>query len=96
MNKNMTALISSFARIYHTKNSNIKIYDDMYADKIISENEYNKISETMKNGISFFNPDYKGDNPLKWIVNNNLAPSVIATQLTHIFEKALKNNNLSK
>ena len=24
------------------------------------------------------------------------APSVIATQLTHIFEKALKNNNLSK
>ena len=81
MNKNMTALISSFARIYHTKNSNIKIYDDMYADKIISENEYNKISETMKNGISFFNPDYKGDNPLKWIVNNNLAPSILARSI---------------
>lgn len=81
MNKNMTALVSAFARIYHTKNSNIKIYNDIYADKIISENEYNKISETMKNGISFFNPDYKGDNALKWIVNNNLAPSVLARSI---------------
>lgn len=78
MDKNMTALISSFARLYHSKNSNIKIYDDIYASKLISEEEYNKISETMKNGINFFNPNYNGDNPLKWIVNNNLAPSVLA------------------
>lgn len=78
MDKNMTALISSFARLYHSKNSNIKIYDDIYANKLISEDEYNKISETMKNGINFFNPNYNGDNPLKWIVNNNLAPSVLA------------------
>lgn len=89
MIKNMTALVSTFARIYHIKNSNIKIYDDMYAEKIISENEYNKISETMKNGISFFNSDYKGDNPLKWIVNNNLAPSVIARSIFN--EKHLLN-----
>lgn len=78
MNKNMTALISSFARLYHSKNSNIKIYDDIYASKLISEDEYNKISETMKNGINFFNPNYNRDNSLKWIVNNNLAPSVLA------------------
>lgn len=78
MDKNMTALISSFARLYHTKNSNIKIYDDIYASKLISEEEYNKISETMKNGINFFNPNYNGGNPLEWIVNNNLAPSVLA------------------
>lgn len=78
MDKNMTALISSFARLYHSKNSNIKIYDDIYASKLISEDEYNKISETMKNGINFFNPNYNGDNPLKWIINNNLAPSVLA------------------
>ena len=36
MNKNMTALVSAFARIYHIKNSNIKIYNDMYAEKIKS------------------------------------------------------------
>ncbi len=78
MNKNMTALVSAFARLYHTKNSNIKIYNDMYAEKILSEDEYNEISTNMRNGISFFNPNYKGTNPLKWIVNNNLAPSVLA------------------
>ena len=34
MNKNMTALVSLFARVYHTKNSNIKIYNDIYGEKI--------------------------------------------------------------
>lgn len=32
----------------------------------------------MANGINFFNPNYNGDNSLEWIVNNNLAPSVLA------------------
>lgn len=81
MNKNMTALVSAFARLYHTKNSNIKIYNDMYAEKIITEDEYNEISTNMKNGISFFNPNYKGTDPLKWVVNNNLAPSVLARSI---------------
>ena len=49
MNKNMTALVSAFARLYHTKNSNIKIYNDMYAEKIITEDEYYEISTNMKN-----------------------------------------------
>ncbi len=81
MNENMTALISAFARLYHTKNSNIKIYNDIYASRLISEDEYERISETMKQGIVFFNPNYNGDNPLGWIVNNNLAPSVLARSI---------------
>lgn len=89
MNKNMTALISSFVRLYHTKNSNIKIYNDIYAEKIISENEYKEIKENMENGISFFNPNYKGKDSLKWIVNNNLAPSVLARSIFN--EKHLLN-----
>ena len=40
MNKNMTALVSLFARVYHTKNSNIKIYNDIYGEKILTEEEY--------------------------------------------------------
>ena len=32
---NMTALISCFARCYHTENSNIKIYDDVLARKMV-------------------------------------------------------------
>ncbi len=89
MNKNMTALISAFARIYHIKNSNIIIYNDNFAEKIISKKELDEISGNMKNGISFFNPGYKGDNPLKWIVNNNLAPSVLARSIFN--EKHLLN-----
>lgn len=78
MNKNMTALMSAFVRIYHSKNSNIKIYNDKYGDKIITTEEYHSISENLTNGIKFFNPEYQGDDPLKWIVNNNLAPAVLA------------------
>lgn len=77
----MTALISAFVKIYHANNSNIKIYNDKYVEKIISKKEIDEISENMKKGISFFNPNYKGDNPLKWIVNNNLAPSVLARSI---------------
>ena len=90
MNKNMTALVSAFARLYHIKNSNIKIYNDMYAEKIITEDEYYEISTNMKSGISFFNPNYKGTDPLKMIVNNNLAPSVLARTIFneyHLFNE---------
>ena len=90
MNKNMTALVSAFARLYHIKNSDIKIYNDMYAEKIITEDEYYEISTNMKNGISFFNPNYKGTDPLKLIVNNNLAPSVLARSIFneyHLFNE---------
>jgi len=76
--KNMTALVSCFVRGYHTQNNEIKIYDDKYAKSILSEDEYTSISENMKNGISFFNPNYNGKDPLTWIVNNQLAPSVLA------------------
>lgn len=75
---NMTALISCFARCYHTENSNIKIYDDVLARKILSDEEYKNISFSMTSGISFFNADYNGNDSLGWIVNNHLAPSILA------------------
>ena len=89
MNKNMTALISCFARYYHTQNSNIKIYNDFFAKDILTEKEIENISNNMKNGIKFFNTNYNGDNPLKWIVNNNLAPSVLERSIFN--EKHLLN-----
>lgn len=78
MLKNMTALVSCFARCYHTLNSNIKIYDDGFARRILSDEEYNNISLNMSSGISFFNSSYDGDDSLKFIVNNHLAPAVLA------------------
>ena len=41
MNKNMTALVSCFVRYYHTENSNLKIYNDVYAKKVITKEEIN-------------------------------------------------------
>lgn len=48
MNKNMTALVSLFARVYHIKNSNIKIYNDIYGEKILTKKEYTNIYNSMK------------------------------------------------
>ena len=77
--KNMTALICCFVREYHYNNSNIKIYSDKYANKILSKEEYDSISKSMIEGINFFNPNFKGttEESLNWIVNNRLAPSVV-------------------
>lgn len=78
MLNNMTALVSCFARSYHTLNSNIKIYDDKYARKMLSDDEYNNISLSMISGIEFFDSSYEGNNTLGFIVNNHLAPAVLA------------------
>lgn len=78
MNKNMTALVSAFARYYHTKNSNIKIYNDKYIESILTEDEINNISSSMISGINYFNSNFKGNDPLKYIVNTFLSPQVLA------------------
>lgn len=75
---NMTALVSCFVRAYHTENSNIKVYNDAFASKILTKEEYFNIALNMTSGIKFFNPNYEWDEPLKWIVNNNIGPSVLA------------------
>lgn len=86
---NMTAMICAFVKAYHNEKNNLKIYKDNYSRNIISDEEYNLISNNMRNGIKFFNPNYDGDNPLDWIVNNRLAPSVLARSIFN--EKHLNN-----
>ena len=44
--KNITALVSSFVRYYHHKNSNIKVYDDKNCDKVLTCEEYLNIKKT--------------------------------------------------
>ncbi len=79
MEKNMTALFSLYARAYHTRNNDYKIYNDKFANKIISDEEYNNISLNLCKGIKFFDKSFKGsdDEALKLIVNKQLSPSVI-------------------
>lgn len=89
MKNNMTALVSCFARYYHTVNSNIKIYNDTLAPAILTKLEIENISKNMMKGIKFFNPYYDEDDSLKWVVNNILAPSVLARSIFN--EKHLLN-----
>lgn len=77
--ENITALVSDFVRCYHMKNSNIKIYKDRFSEKILTKSEYDNIFQNMSNGIKFFNPSFVGtkEQAMEWIVNNQLAPSVL-------------------
>lgn len=77
MNKNMTALVSAFARAYHSKKSDVKIYDDTLAEKILTNREYESIKKNMTDGINFFYPSFCGteDEALDRIVYGSLAPS---------------------
>ena len=79
MEQNMTALVSLFARAYHQKSKDIKIFDDPLSTKLITKKEYEMIRLSMSQGISFFNPNFKGskEEALKWIVDHKLSPSVL-------------------
>lgn len=79
MEQNMTALVSLFARAYHQKSKDIKIFDDPLSTKLITKKEYEMIRLSISQGISFFNPNFKGskEEALKWIVDHQLSPSVL-------------------
>lgn len=79
MEQNMTALVSLFARAYHQKSKDIKIFNDPLSTKLITKKEYEMIRLSMSQGISFFNPNFKGskEEALKWIVDHQLSPSVL-------------------
>lgn len=74
---NMTALVSVFARWYHSQINIVKIFDDSMAGTLLTDEEKSAISESMSKGISFFNPAFSGpnDEALRWIVDNQLSPT---------------------
>lgn len=89
--KSMTALLSCFVRAYHSKNYKYKIFNDYLAEKILSKEEFDRIELNLKSGIKFFNPNFIGDDnvALRWIVDNQLSPSVLARSV--FAEDNLKN-----
>lgn len=90
-NKSMTAHICAFSRAYHSENNEVKIFDDFIAKRMLSEEEYQMISDNMSNGILFFNKDFKGDKQeaLRWIVDNQLSQTPLARAA--FTEQSLKN-----
>ena len=88
---NMTALVSAFARAFHYKNNHIHVFADVLAEKMLTDEEYAAISENMAQGISFFAPNFRGprENALRFIVDHQLAPSVLARSA--FCERAISN-----
>lgn len=76
----MTALVSLFARAYHTKRSIAPVYEDELAGLLMTKQEYEEVALSMKNGASFFLPGFGGtpDEALDKIVNTRLAPAVVS------------------
>lgn len=79
MDNHMTALVSCFARAHHFMNHDRWIFRDDMAHRLLSEEEYGRISASMCEGISFFNPDFQGDREaaLAYVVDHHLSPSVL-------------------
>ena len=79
MEQNMTALVSFDTSAYHQKSKVMKYFDDPLSTKLITKKEYEMIRLSMSQGISFFNPNFKGskEEALKWIVDHQLSPSVL-------------------
>lgn len=88
--KSMTALISAFARAYHSENSDVKVFDDYMAKNLLSKEEYYGIGMHMSGGVKFFYPEFEGDQKdgLRLVVNDYLAPSPIGRAA--FCEKALE------
>ena len=87
---NLTAKVSLFARAYHHKHNDVKIFDDYMAEQLLGE-DYEIISQNMINGINFFLPGFQGtkEDGLKLIVNSQLSPSVLGRSI--FCETALQN-----
>ncbi|MGN1015124.1 MAG: class I SAM-dependent methyltransferase [Butyricicoccus sp.] len=91
MQKNsMTAVVSAFARAYHSKYSGVKIFDDVHAEALLG-NDYHAVAQNMGSGISFFHPAFRGssEQALRWIVDNYLSPSPLGRAA--FAERALEN-----
>ena len=88
---NMTALVSCFARAYHNKYSERPVFADSVAEQILTAEEYSAISRNMTQGIGYFAPGFLGtqEEALRFIVNHQLAPSVLARSA--FCERAIDN-----
>lgn len=79
----ITALMSAFARAYHTKNQKEPIFADNRARELMTNEEYDAIGNYILRGIDFFaqekNGAFKDDKEtLEYLVNTQIAPTPIA------------------
>ena len=59
MQTNLTALVSAFARAWHTEHALLPVHADPLARPLLGEH-YNLIARHMAQGIGYFCPDCSG------------------------------------
>ena len=76
----MTALVSAFARAYHAGREGAKSFEDRYARRLLSDEEYGQIGAHMAAGVSFFDPAFQGDadTALRRVMDGYLSPTPLA------------------
>jgi len=90
----ITALMSSFGRVFHAENEEHPVFADHLAKKLMTEEEYTSVQSYILGGAQFFEP---GNNVaalrpkelLRRLVNVHIAPSPLCRAA--YTEKALKN-----
>lgn len=77
--ENITAMVSCFARAYHTDANACPVFSDTAARALLGS-DYEAIAQNMLEGMDFFLPDFRGtpEEGLRRIVDGQLAPSVLA------------------
>lgn len=80
MEQNLTALLSCYARAYHHRNRLHQVFDDAYAEALLSRSELKAIPRHLTQGASFFLPGFSGtdEEALRRINDRFLAPPVLA------------------
>jgi methyltransferase (TIGR00027 family) len=81
LERSLTALVSCFARGYHTLNSEDPIFHDSSANSLLKDNEKQLIAGNWANAAKFFEPeiDYNTfDEQLAWVMNNQTIPQLVS------------------
>lgn len=94
----LTALMSSFGRVYHSENDQPIIFNDKLSRDLMTDSEYEQLQGYLLSGINFFAPEKNNSfasrsEMLKWIVQTQIAPTPLAR--SKFCEDALKTAMLS-
>jgi len=79
----LTALISAYARAYHSLHDSPKIFDDHLAKELFIGDEFTQMEENVANSLGFFNPELAASVPdketaLAWVMQNMNGPITIS------------------
>ena len=79
----LTALLTAFARAYHSIHDSPKIFNDYLAEKVLTEEEQAFLGQSLATALTFFNPEIAASNPdqdtaLDWVIKEQNGPITLS------------------